>query len=161
MNGYMSALRPIRPTANEQPFTKLLGINLIYLHGLHYLSPHNPSTLDLSFLEWSRRHSTARNQGHLTLFSLTRRIVHKKFQNYIKFVLILNFYLKFKTNFSFFFLFLFFYTDAQPTDGEKEIFDVVSGVLTNAIKVLEDLQQYQGAGDEIRFVRTEEGALWI
>ncbi|PIK55821.1 hypothetical protein BSL78_07309 [Apostichopus japonicus] len=61
----MSALRPIRPTANEQPFTKLL--------------------------------------------------------------------------------------DAQPTDGEKEIFDVVSGVLTNAIKVLEDLQQYQGAGDEIRF----------
>lgn len=49
-------------------------------------------------------------------------------------------------------IFIFFSSDAQPTDEEKAVFDDVSKVLTRAYEVLDDLQHYRGAGDEIRDV---------
>lgn len=45
-----------------------------------------------------------------------------------------------------------FFSDAQPTDGEKAVFEEVGKVLMRAFEVLDDLQRYRGAGDEIRDV---------
>lgn len=42
------------------------------------------------------------------------------------------------------------FENAQPTEEEKEVFAIVNKVLTSNVKVLSDLQSYQGAGDEIR-----------
>lgn len=42
------------------------------------------------------------------------------------------------------------FENAQPTDGEKAVFEEVGKVLIRAFEVLDDLQRYRGAGDEIR-----------
>ena len=43
-------------------------------------------------------------------------------------------------------------TDAAPTHSEKEVYDVVSGVLDNTPEILEELENYPGANQEIRQV---------
>lgn len=42
------------------------------------------------------------------------------------------------------------FLDATPTESEKEVFDVVHSVLDVAPQILQELQCYQGAGEEIR-----------
>lgn len=42
------------------------------------------------------------------------------------------------------------FSDAQPTEGEKETFQQVNEVLQNSHQILDDLQCYKGAGKEIR-----------
>lgn len=42
------------------------------------------------------------------------------------------------------------FLDATPTESEKEVFDVVHSVLDVAPQILQELQGYQGAGEEIR-----------
>ena len=44
------------------------------------------------------------------------------------------------------------FLDATPTESEKEVFDVVHSVLDVAPQILQELQCYQGAGEEIRQV---------
>ena len=44
------------------------------------------------------------------------------------------------------------FLDATPTESEKEVFDVVHCVLDAAPQILQELQGYQGAGEEIRQV---------
>ena len=44
------------------------------------------------------------------------------------------------------------FLDATPTESEKEVFDVVHSVLDVAPQILQELQDYQGAGEEIRQV---------
>jgi len=48
-------------------------------------------------------------------------------------------------------LFIWF-SDATPTEGEREVYDVVNGVLVVAPRILEELQNYRGANEEIRQV---------
>ena len=45
-------------------------------------------------------------------------------------------------------------TDARPTELEREVYDVVSGVLHQAPRILDELANYPGANNEIRGVRT-------
>uniref|UniRef100_A0A7M4EEG8 CYFIP related Rac1 interactor A n=1 Tax=Crocodylus porosus TaxID=8502 RepID=A0A7M4EEG8_CROPO len=40
--------------------------------------------------------------------------------------------------------------DAQPTDGEREVWNQISAVLQDSESMLADLQSYKGAGQEIR-----------
>ncbi|CAH3111144.1 unnamed protein product [Pocillopora meandrina] len=42
------------------------------------------------------------------------------------------------------------FENATPTESEKEVFDVVHSVLDVAPQILQELQAYQGAGEEIR-----------
>ncbi|RMX41654.1 hypothetical protein pdam_00008869 [Pocillopora damicornis] len=42
------------------------------------------------------------------------------------------------------------FENATPTESEKEVFDVVHSVLDVAPQILQELQDYQGAGEEIR-----------
>lgn len=42
--------------------------------------------------------------------------------------------------------------DAQPTDGERVVWDQVDVVLKDAKGILDELQAYKGAGQEIREV---------
>lgn len=42
------------------------------------------------------------------------------------------------------------FENATPTESEKEVFDVVHSVLDVAPQILQELQCYQGAGEEIR-----------
>lgn len=42
--------------------------------------------------------------------------------------------------------------DAQPTEGEREIWNQISAVLQDSESILTDLQAYKGAGPEIRDV---------
>ena len=44
------------------------------------------------------------------------------------------------------------FLDATPTEGEREVYDVVNGVLVVAPRILEELQNYRGANEEIRQV---------
>lgn len=46
-----------------------------------------------------------------------------------------------------------FQLDAQPTDGEREVWNQVNAVLQDSESMLSDLQSYKGAGQEIREVR--------
>lgn len=43
--------------------------------------------------------------------------------------------------------------DAQPTDGEREVWNQVNSVLQESESILGGLQSYKGAGQEIRDVR--------
>uniref|UniRef100_A0A8C0UQK7 CYFIP related Rac1 interactor A n=6 Tax=Passeriformes TaxID=9126 RepID=A0A8C0UQK7_CYACU len=45
---------------------------------------------------------------------------------------------------------LFRWEDAQPTDGEREVWNQISAVLQDSESMLADLQAYKGAGQEIR-----------
>lgn len=47
---------------------------------------------------------------------------------------------------------LFCFLDAQPTDGEREVWNQISAVLQDSESMLADLQAYKGAGQEIRDV---------
>lgn len=49
-------------------------------------------------------------------------------------------------------LLLLFSADAQPTDAEREVWEQVDVVLKDAKGVLDELQAYKGAGQEIREV---------
>ncbi|KAJ7373923.1 Protein fam49b [Desmophyllum pertusum] len=42
------------------------------------------------------------------------------------------------------------FENACPTDSEKEVYDVVNGVLEVAPRILHELQSYRGANEEIR-----------
>ena len=42
--------------------------------------------------------------------------------------------------------------DAQPTDEEREVFDRTADILKELDSILEDVQKYSGAGEEIRQV---------
>uniref|UniRef100_A0A8C9FPE2 Family with sequence similarity 49 member A n=1 Tax=Pavo cristatus TaxID=9049 RepID=A0A8C9FPE2_PAVCR len=42
------------------------------------------------------------------------------------------------------------HVDAQPTDGEREVWNQISAVLQDSESMLADLQAYKGAGQEIR-----------
>ena len=42
--------------------------------------------------------------------------------------------------------------DAQPTEAEREVWDQVDVVLKDAKAILDELQAYKGAGQEIREV---------
>lgn len=44
-------------------------------------------------------------------------------------------------------------SDAQPTDGEREVWNQVNSVLQDSESILSGLQAYKGAGQEIRDVR--------
>lgn len=44
------------------------------------------------------------------------------------------------------------FLDATPTEGEREVYEVVNGVLVVAPRILEELQNYRGANEEIRQV---------
>ena len=44
------------------------------------------------------------------------------------------------------------FLDATPTESEKEVYDVVNSVLDVAPQILQELQGYRGAGEEIRQV---------
>lgn len=44
-------------------------------------------------------------------------------------------------------------TDAQPTDAEREVWEQVDVVLKDAKGILDELQAYKGAGQEIREVQ--------
>ena len=47
---------------------------------------------------------------------------------------------------------LFSFADAQPTDAEREVWEQVDVVLKDAKGILDELQAYKGAGQEIREV---------
>lgn len=44
------------------------------------------------------------------------------------------------------------FLDATPTESEKEVYEVVNGVLVVAPQILQELQNYRGANEEIRQV---------
>jgi len=44
-------------------------------------------------------------------------------------------------------------SDAQPTEGEREVWNQVNSVLQESESILAGLQAYKGAGQEIRDVR--------
>jgi hypothetical protein len=46
----------------------------------------------------------------------------------------------------------FVIADAQPTENEQKTFSIVQKVLKNSETILDELQQYKGAGKEIREV---------
>lgn len=48
---------------------------------------------------------------------------------------------------------IFCVADAQPTEGEREVWDQVNTVLQDSESILSGLQAYKGAGQEIRDVR--------
>lgn len=50
-------------------------------------------------------------------------------------------------------------SDAQPTEGEREIWNQISAVLQDSESILTDLQAYKGAGPEIRDVRRGDAEL--
>lgn len=52
------------------------------------------------------------------------------------------------------YLLFMFCLDAQPSDGEREIWNQVNAVLQDSESMLSDLQSYKGAGQEIRDVRS-------
>jgi len=45
------------------------------------------------------------------------------------------------------------FTDARPTEEEKEVHDGVAHVLSFAPGIITELKSYKGAGEEIRIVR--------
>ena len=45
--------------------------------------------------------------------------------------------------------------DAQPTEAEREVYDKVRIVLEKSQAILKDIQQYTGATESIRQVRTK------
>ena len=45
--------------------------------------------------------------------------------------------------------------DAQPTEGEREVWNQVNSVLQDSENILQGLQAYKGAGQEIRDVRED------
>lgn len=45
------------------------------------------------------------------------------------------------------------FVDAQPTEGEREVWNQVNSVLQDSESILTGLQAYKGAGQEIRDVR--------
>ena len=47
---------------------------------------------------------------------------------------------------------LFCSVEAQPTEAEKRVYDKVAVLLERAPNIIEDLQKYQGAGEQIREV---------
>ena len=47
-----------------------------------------------------------------------------------------------------------FLLDATPTESEQEVYNVVCSVLDEAPRILQELQSYQGANEEIRQVMT-------
>ena len=47
-----------------------------------------------------------------------------------------------------------FVLDASPTQAEQEVYNVVSSVLDDAPRILDELQSYHGANEEIRQVST-------
>ena len=51
------------------------------------------------------------------------------------------------------FVCLFCCADATPTESEREVYNVVSSVLDEAPRILKELQDYQGANEEIRQVK--------
>lgn len=48
-------------------------------------------------------------------------------------------------------------SDAQPTEAETAVWNQVSAVLEEAHGILAELQSYNGAGQEIREVRSMKG----
>lgn len=56
--------------------------------------------------------------------------------------------------------FAFLFLDAQPTDGEREVWNQISAVLQDSESMLADLQAYKGAGQEIRDVCLIMTVLW-
>ena len=57
------------------------------------------------------------------------------------------------------FPFFFFGTDAQPTsDAEKAVYDEVRVLLKQCAEVLKELDEYKGAGDHIRNVRSDQSS---
>ena len=44
----------------------------------------------------------------------------------------------------------YFIADAQPTEAEKEVYDEAQVVLERAHRILQELQEYKGASQEIR-----------
>lgn len=53
-----------------------------------------------------------------------------------------------------FLIYVNFQTDAEPTETEKEVYDIVRGVLDEAPRILELLENYTGASAEIRQVNS-------
>lgn len=45
------------------------------------------------------------------------------------------------------------FTDARPTEAEREVWEQVDVVLKDAKGILDELQAYKGAGQEIREVQ--------
>lgn len=45
------------------------------------------------------------------------------------------------------------FENATPTESEREVYNVVSSVLDEAPRILKELQDYQGANEEIRQVK--------
>ena len=56
---------------------------------------------------------------------------------------------------------LIFPIDATPTESEREVYDVVSGVLDNRQAILEELESYPGANQEIRQVNEYLNVVWV
>ena len=48
--------------------------------------------------------------------------------------------------------YIFLLLDANPTEAEKEVFEVIREVLSLAPEILRELEQYKGASEEIRDV---------
>lgn len=46
-----------------------------------------------------------------------------------------------------------YFADAQPTEAEREVWEQVDVVLKDAKDILDELQSYKGAGQEIREVQ--------
>lgn len=60
------------------------------------------------------------------------------------------------------FVCLFCCADATPTESEREVYNVVSSVLDEAPRILKELQDYQGANEEIRQVKNYISSIaWI
>lgn len=57
-----------------------------------------------------------------------------------------------RKQYSIFWFYKLFPTDAEPTETEKEVYDIVRGVLDEAPRILELLENYTGASAEIRQV---------
>lgn len=47
-------------------------------------------------------------------------------------------------------------SDAQPTEGERDVWNQVNSVLQDSESILTALQAYKGAGQEIRDVRNSK-----
>lgn len=50
--------------------------------------------------------------------------------------------------------------DAEPTDSEKEVYEIVKGVLDESPKILEQLENYPGASAAIRQVSSLTSAVF-
>lgn len=52
------------------------------------------------------------------------------------------------------------FADARPTDAEREVWEQVDVVLKDAKGILDELQAYKGAGQEIREVHPIHKSTW-